>query len=1485
MATDEKGMMDPVRPEPELHKRPALNAGFPGRETPSDHLQSALRMLNRAPEPARLRVDTLLKPVTDQSPLAVGRMHIPGGVWLVTAAAPPPSGQATKDDRLNCNRVMLMAKLLLRTGVFALVLVVCGADAAVAVARPLALPPAPLPFQPQTIGIASGASWQGLSLMNTEAGGSTLNGEPVSSGATQAASNGYCTLTFSDGIGIARIAPELMDVRVGSNGQSVTLTQSRTGGYGVDGPAIQGRDTYIASNGNYILTMAGGVMTTAFDPMLQEIPPGASGDSVMLVHLETGGYSLNGEPITADTAAKASNGATYGIGRGPNGPMAESVPTTFTVMLGMHGGELTLTLAEDQVTYLRHGEVFKPGTVVTSNERDYTVSLVDGEWIAELIKPMPTVDLGNSGLTVTLIQAEARGWWLGPETPIARGDTYTVGANDYTMTLSDGVWTATFTPKMMDVTLGTSGDSIAVTQVEAGGYIYNDRGLSDGAHAKATNGATYAVVVDEDGIPVATYVPRPVTVHLGDLGGTITLLLQEDQVTWVLEGETEPLTSGRVISIESIGNTYTVTLGEDGVWTAVYNEVEVTVDLGTSGDVLTLIRDEMGGWWTDSETPFQSGETRTAGNGNVYRLTLEDGEWIDTYLPVTMPLPGTGLTAARNEDQSAAPGYHIVEDPDQKLDETGLGDVTSPAGNFRVHMDDDGNLVAVRYEAAVNGRNDGKAGYSIGGVSVIGDDAGTVPNEAGTMITIDGINHSTDQLFNTGMSTVEGDTVVAGVLEEVGSLVAQIKGLIAVNELEGEDRTDFTQAFNDKWKAIDTALNRVFGHADDEDATLDHLDVRPRRVEAMVAMLDAIVAALSDADAFAAAISDGGVFEGLIADKPSTRIPDAFNAIALSATAYLARTENTRFGIFTRQERSVADSTFDDATFGVFAYSPMKATRHADLPSIGSAFYLGRTMAVDRTGKTIYNGDISLQVRFRAKRLSGVVENLRDAEGRSFLYGSGTVAAIILPEATIMNGGSFIKDAERTGQIVFTADPGSLRAISLTDRQVNGAVLAGSSFSGQLVGDGAAAIGTWAINASSDDSDNLSGGFGVERAEDVTDLRPEVVGGGTSRTSLDETLDGISAVNETGVITLATGLTVNGADLFESGGTTIIGRGFVAEVIEDIRSELRRLSAVIALDELGEETAADDGRTAVWTALATALDALVGSGNGAQIFSTGDYVTTNDDDTRADANAKEIIAKVLEALSSETKFRSAVRQGGVLYGNSGLITGDNAAIDAVFSSVMSMATVEYGSTAYTRFGAWNRVATTTATTAPSDSGLDPANGVFAYSPLAATAYATNDPNFPAGASATYEGTTIARGNDAGNTYYQGTIMIGVTWASSPSDAANVGNIRASITGLRNAEDLLYTSGGTDVESILFTAADINVSRSAETSALSFASGTTTTRLRYADLRIADTDASATLDGMFVGKVIDGPLAIIGSWSLNNSNGDNLAGAYGAELLP
>ena len=154
----------------------------------------------------------------------------------------------------------------------------------------------------------------------------------------------------------------------------------------------------------------------------------------------------------------------------------------------------------------------------------------------------------------------------------------------------------------------------------------------------------------------------------------------------------------------------------------------------------------------------------------------------------------------------------------------------------------------------------------------------------------------------------------------------------------------------------------------------------------MVETLDAIVMALSSEDGFLAAAADDGVFEGSTAggNNAATVAKNAtatFNRIASTATVYMARTANTRFGVYSKETSDTADVKLASDSMGAYAYSPMKAAKFADLPQAGAAEYNGRTMAMSMDGKTVYNGDISLQVRFRGKRVSGLVENLVNGDG------------------------------------------------------------------------------------------------------------------------------------------------------------------------------------------------------------------------------------------------------------------------------------------------------------------------------------------------------------------------------------------------------------------------------------------------------------------------------------------------------------------------
>ena len=731
-------------------------------------------------------------------------------------------------------------------------------------------------------------------------------------------------------------------------------------------------------------------------------------------------------------------------------------------------------------------------------------------------------------------------------------------------------------------------------------------------------------------------------------------------------------------------------------------------------------------------------------------------------------------------------------------------------------------------------------------------------------------------------------------------------------------------------------LDKVFG-ADRTDAAdvaeLDHITALPgtgtadltaaQRTE-MDKNLELIVEALGDADKFAAAVAARGVFDGSISGTAAARAKAAattFTNVDSTATAYLAMTANTRFGISKKQTRTVAKDDFGAAAVKPFAYSPMKKANFAALPQAGAAEYNGRTMAISMDGKTIYNGDISLQVRFRGKRVSGLVENLRDGTGNRYTYGFGTVQAIRLAEATIGTTGSFMKMGERDSQILFLAEPGQPQAITLSNTGDGESAVIGSAFAGQFVGKGAAAIGTWGVNIGTN-AEKLTASFGVEKGADVPETVPTPEGGGVSMTRIRNTnIDGtaVSSLNAKAVITLVTKdtnatpprpktITVNGADLFDSDGTVIKGANFVADAIKEINKQLDRLNAFIALDNLGgNEDPADNGRAAVWTALQAAINALFGEGFGAQIF-TSDHAsqTDADNDNARDTLAKERIAAVLDALSTKAKFRAAVKEGGTLYGTgSGIITGNNAAAinkaaDAAFDRVDTTLTVEYGSTKYTRFGVWNRTHSANARAEPMAPNGSLPDGLFAYSPLPATTYSTTDPTFPGGGEATYEGTTIARSTNTAdsagvkpNTYFEGDIKLVVTWATNVSTAGNVGTLTASVSDLRDSKGNLYTNapgGGENntVSTIVLAGDAVEIARSeadATLNQLSFSETQSSTRLRHSDLRVADEIVSATISGTFVGKVIDGPLGIIGTWGLTNTNGADLEGAYGADLMP
>ncbi len=266
-----------------------------------------------------------------------------------------------------------------------------------------------------------------------------------------------------------------------------------------------------------------------------------------------------------------------------------------------------------------------------------------------------------------------------------------------------------------------------------------------------------------------------------------------------------------------------------------------------------------------------------------------------------------------------------------------------------------------------------------------------------------------------------------------------------------------------------------------------------------------------------------------------------------------------------------------------------------------------------------------------------------------------------------------------------------------------------------------------------------------------------------------------------------------------------------------------------------------------------------------------------------------------------------------------------------------------GTTAYTRFGVWSSERVSSARRLPSsaNSTKNRQNGVgtFAYSQLDPTpAGPQSNPAFPVGGSASYEGETVAR---MGTAFLTGTARVDVSWASSTSTTAldlglnpesdadlvsHAGLMSLTISDLTDKDgDPLRTrrDPGGEVADIVFAALPIEVGLpgansghlivGAETEG-SGAAGDTYTygetpigdgnfRYRFADIGLSEearNAATKTVKALFVGQGVDGPLGVIGTWTLQDAGlgitpnnweqgrtldqlGEPIYGSFGAEL--
>ena len=572
---------------------------------------------------------------------------------------------------MNRKRVR-QAVLCLTLAMLAFGLGACGEDAA-PVAAPPAPPPAPPPFEPQAVEVALGESGSTVTLMTTQAGGFTLEGEDFTGGDVHAENGNTYTLALADGEWGATFVPVVVEVTLGASGDMLTITMLEDRSYEAGGEALMAGDTRAAMNGNvYSLSMVDGEWMAMYEPELISVELGTSGATVTLSRAEDNSYTLadgmmvvsvSTAPDGTPMGALAENGNMYSLSLVDGMWMAMfDAPDPVMVALGTSGDSVSIQMEEDR-SYSLDGMMIMDGhSTMAGNGNEYMLSMADGEWMASYVPAEQMVTLGMSGTVITLVKAEDHSYWLGDMGIMDGSMTHSENGNTYSLAMNaEGMWMATWVQDDPVVhMLGTSGATISLQRLEDRSWIrVGASGImalsADDANGMimvtASNGNVYHLMLMDNGEygDAMFQMPAPVMVALGISGESVSLQKAEDGSYW--HGDMA-VTSGSTV-MSSDGRTYTLTYATDG-WMASFDAPMIMAPLGNSGQSATLVKAEDGSYWLGTD-PVVSGETTTmASDGRVYRLSMgEDGMWMGTYVPATQTfaagMSGIDITAVQDE--------------------------------------------------------------------------------------------------------------------------------------------------------------------------------------------------------------------------------------------------------------------------------------------------------------------------------------------------------------------------------------------------------------------------------------------------------------------------------------------------------------------------------------------------------------------------------------------------------------------------------------------------------------------------------------------------------------------------------------------------------------------------------------------------------------------------------------------------------------------
>ena len=1421
----------------------------------------------------------------------------------------------------------LMALLL------ALGTVACGSDEPAAVTPP-APPPAPPPFQPQPVEVALGASGSNVTLMTTESGGFTLNGE-----------------------------------------------------------AFEGGDV-TAENGNmYKLSLADGKWTAAFQAMEVSVMLGISGDTVTLTTAEDGSYWLGDMAVMSGSTTTAANGNTYALTMMDGQWMARFMPREISVALGEHGGTAMITKAEDGSYWLGDMAVMSGSTTMGMGNTYSLMMDADGNWTASYVPAMGSVAVGGTGLSLPATRDEAGNWSTtnpldGTTVHLTEGGTYMVRQNTYLLS-SDGMgmWTAAYQEAMVTVMLGMHGGPLVLTRAEDGSYWLGDVAVMSGHTVTAANGNMYTLSMDMEGMWSAAYVPTSTTVMLGISGDAAELVKAEDGSYWL--GDMGVMSGSTTMS--SNGNTYRLDMA-DGAWTATF--VPDTMEIMGTGGLMAIARegDDMWDVSNSGSTLSAAGAGNiTTNDGAMYRVSMMDGMLSGVRFDgapkgdtvhITVGLYDTDLGRDAQVSYIADDRGTAFNEANTKLTVAGesisLGDLLGDGMASKAANAADGmpgeyvedvleTLMDLRTEAELYAKYQAEAT----------DDAGRSAFDERLNSIAERAQEAIDMIFGT-YTVADGDITA-------GTKKVDLVG-------EGTLTTEATASATNYVRAAHTVrgLNRLLDALSSADAFVAATkDGNDGVFEGALGETDAM-------NAFSANKSEYSVYLGTtentrygaiaLKERVSAEYDDGGTAAVERAAVY-----GTRYQF----DGSPTDNNdLEVGSVGAFSYANVNDTlRSRNLPQTGGAVYSGGTVAVT-PGGTLYRGDMRIDVNFRSQSVDGRVSELKDKDNNLWQYLNSDVTTIYLPRKNYNNLTQFgglstgSEDAKRGGTGEFgTAHVVYAESGGFSTTPVEQPIDA--RFAGRFIGtDGGEIVGTWSLGqpegpdtptvptdattGKSDNRDVIFGSYGVTRQTAAGPAGPAdgtaggaakttVVLPGTDATASPATLAATFAgdTDVAGILRLGKRSTGGGKDvnndfdlqkIFARPGadpkkTVNNSPKHVAVVVDHIKAQ--RAIYVIYAEQVGGDSAASDdlanvGRQNAWKSIndfvkdhifdldaVTLADdadaAALLTANLASPLGTYHYPKTRND-RPDDGAALERIDALLAAFDDVYAFEAALKDdGGGVFDNQPAL--DNGATDRpfpldvplssaanytaepvadVFGRTTSQTQLFTLSTDYTRFGVWFRRETASAVAdwmnheSPTDGAATPADtgstspGSYGYSWLAQSSYRVDRPvaTYPSSGLATYEGRMLAT---LSNTHvYLGDTLIRVNWMPLAEDGATTSTIVPIFSNIRKWQDgsmdrLMNDSKIVD-RIVLRASATAPLLLTADGEKLGITSDSAIATISYTDgsAAVAQTETSNFM-AKFVGSSGDGPLGVVGTFrvpvigSPTNNVASALNGSFGADL--